>query len=184
MSLESGKNLGGIGALLLVIGTFVPFLSIVGIILLLVGIKNLADYYGSNDIFQDSLYACIFGIIGIASIGIVLISFLFGAASIGASSGTAFFGLAVAAIIALVVAFVFYVLMAVYFRKSFDLLATKTGEGMFGTAGTLLLIGAILTIIFVGLILIFIAWILLTVAFFSIKATTAPKQPPPPPVPP
>ena len=65
--------------------------------------------------------------------------------------------------------------MAVYLRKSFDALANKTGNGMFKTAGLLLLIGAILTIVLIGLILIFVAWILLTVAFFSMPST-----PPPP----
>jgi len=34
-----------------------------------------------------------------------------------------------------------------------------------------LLIGAILTIILIGLILIFVAWILLTVGFFSMSST-------------
>jgi uncharacterized membrane protein len=78
-------------------------------------------------------------------------------------------------LIALIVAFIFYILMAVYLRKAFDTLADKTGNGMFKTAGLLLLIGAILTIILIGLILIFVAWILLTVAFFSMQST-----PPPP----
>jgi uncharacterized membrane protein len=48
------------------------------------------------------------------------------------------------------------------------------------------LIGAILTIILVGFILIWIAWILIAVGFFSIKTTAAQPpaaapQPPPPP---
>jgi len=176
--MDSGRSLGGIGALLLVIGTFVPFLSIVGIILLLMGIKNLADYYKDNNIYQDALYAVIFGIIGIVAVGVALISVF----TAGAFFGTAgFLGFGIALIVGLVIAFVFYILMAMYFRKAFDALADKTGQGMFRTAGTLLLIGAILTIIFVGLILIFIAWILVTVAFFSIQTTTTPQTPPPPP---
>lgn len=57
---------------------------------------------------------------------------------------------------------------------------------MFRTAGTLLWWGAILTIIFVGIILVWIAWLILAIAFFSMKlaptqAYTPPYQAPPPP---
>ena len=67
-----------------------------------------------------------------------------------------FVGGVVAILAGLVIAFVFYILAAIHLRKVFETLAQKTGESSFTTAGTLLLIGAILTIIGVGLILIFI----------------------------
>jgi uncharacterized membrane protein len=181
VSFESGKNMAGIGALFLVVGSFVPFLSLVGIILLLVGLRNLARYYSDNSIFQDSLYAVIFGIIGIVAAGVVLVSLFFGGLFVGGSG--VFLGLAAGIILAVVVVFIFYLLMAVYFRRTFDSLADKTGQGMFRTAGLLLLIGAILTVIIIGLILVFIAWILATVAFFSMTPATTPQQPPPPPPP-
>jgi len=75
------------------------------------------------------------------------------------------------------------VIIAVIFsRKSLDLASAKTGVGMFGTAGILMLIGGILAIVFIGYLLIWIAWILIAVAFFSIKTTATPQpQPPPPP---
>ena len=41
MSLESNKTLGGIGAILLAI----PFASLVGIILVLIAMKGMADNY-------------------------------------------------------------------------------------------------------------------------------------------
>ncbi len=182
MSLESGRSIAGIGALLLVVGSFVPFLSLVGIILLLVGMKNLADYYNERSIFSDALYALIFGIIGIVAAGILLISVIFTGALFTFSFGAGGFLLGILGFIAvLAVVFIFYILMAVYFRKAFDSLADKTGEGMFRTAGLLLLIGAVLTIILIGLVLIFVAWILATVAFFSIRTTPAPPPPAAPP---
>jgi uncharacterized membrane protein len=173
--------MASIGALLLVIGSFVPFLSIVGIVLLLVGLRDLARHYGDNRMFQDALYAVIFGIIGIVAAGVILASLFFGGLFLG--GGGAFLGLAAGIIVALVVVFIFYVLMAVYFRRAFDSLADKSGQGMFRTAGLLLLIGAILTIIIIGLILIFVAWILATIAFFSMTPATTPQQPLPPPPP-
>ena len=40
MSMEQGKTLASIGALLLVIGTSVPFLGIVGLILMMIGLEE------------------------------------------------------------------------------------------------------------------------------------------------
>jgi uncharacterized membrane protein len=173
--------MAGIGALLLVIGSFVPFLSLVGIILLLIGLRDLAQHYNDNSIFQNGLYALIFGLIGIVAAGLVLVSFFLG----GFLLGGGFLGLA-GIILALVVVFIFYILMAVYFRRAFDSLANKSEQGMFRTAGLLLFIGAILTIVIIGLVLIFVAWILATVAFFSMTPATTPQlsTPPPPPPPP
>jgi putative Mn2+ efflux pump MntP len=56
MSFESNKSLCGIGALLVAIGSVVPLLSLVGIILLLIGMKGLAEYYHDDAIFQNALY--------------------------------------------------------------------------------------------------------------------------------
>lgn len=182
MSLETGKNMGGIGAILLVVGSFVPFLSIVGIILVLIGMKNLADYYNENSIYQNALYGFIFGIIGIIAAAFIIIPLFFGGALFGGAGIIAAIG---GIIIALLLAFIFYILEAVYYKRAFDTLAQKSGENMFRTAGLLLLIGAVLTIILVGLVLIFIAWILVAVAFFSIRtgSAAAPPSPPTPPPP-
>lgn len=172
---ESSKSLAGIGAILLFL-SFIPVVGIIGIILLLVGMKGLADYYKDPAIYQDALWGLIFGIIGIVAVTVLffggLFGGIFGGLAFGAGfllSGFLFFGLV------LVVAFIFYLLMATYFRRAFSLLAQKSGEHMFETAGLLLLIGAILTIVLVGVFLILVAWILLTVAFFSMRLPSQPS---------
>ncbi len=175
MSLETGKSMGGIGAILLVVGSFVPFLSIVGIILVLLGMKNLADYYNESSIYQNALYGLIFGIVGIVAAAFIIIPLFFGGALLGSAGIIAAI---TSIIIALVVAFIFLILEAVYYKRAFDLLAEKSKENMFHTSGLLLLIGAVLTIILVGFVLIFIAWILAAVAFFSIRTPTAAGPPP------
>jgi uncharacterized membrane protein len=187
MSLESGKNLAGIGSIFLVIP--VPFLSIVGIIMVLIGMKNLSKAYNDESIWKNTLYAVIFGIIGIIASGLTLISLFFGgiftSAALGVGDTTGIIGLITGLILFLIVAFVFYLLEAIYIRRAFDSLATKSGVGLFRTGGLLLLIGAILTIFIVGLFLIFIAWILILVAFFQIPTNSTSTQnqiPPPPPM--
>jgi uncharacterized membrane protein len=183
MSLESGKNLAGIGSIFLIIPF--PFLSIVGIIMVLIGMKNLSQAYNDESIWKNTLYAVIFGIIGIIASGITLASLFFGgifsAATFGVTDATGLVGFLAGIIVFLFIAFIFYILEAVYIRRAFDTLANKSGVGLFRTGGLLLLIGAILTIFIVGLFLIFIAWILILVAFFQIPTSQQSQMPPPPP---
>jgi uncharacterized membrane protein len=165
-SVESNKNLAGIGSLLLLF----PVLSIVGVILLYVSIKGLSEYYKDESIIRDAVRGFIFLIIAAIAIAVafplfiisgVFSAFVLGPLGIG-------FGL-IALLLSIVLVLIFYVLAAMSLRKSFSSLAQKSGEHMFETAGTLLFVGAILTIVLVGFFLIFIAWILATIAFFSIK---------------
>lgn len=177
MSLESNRSLGGIGAILVAIGSFFPILSLIGIILVLIAMKGLAEHYSEPRIFDNALYGFVFGIIGIAAAMVVFFMGIFTGA---------FFAFPLIIIVALVVMFVFFLLQALYYRNSFNILSEKSGEKMFGTAGLLLLIGAVLTIILVGLLLLLVAWILAAVGFFSIKTpttqppTTVPPTPPAP----
>ena len=213
MTLESSKNLGGIGAILIVIGMLgfaVPYagiLALVGLILLLIGLKGLADYYKEGGIFNNALYAIILAIVGgVVAIATVVVTAFAAFSSIGidlanvtdwTTFGTeltsrftdftnfsAIWTLVGALVAALVIIFVFAIIAVIFFRKSLKQLSSKTGVGMFSTAGLLMLIGAVLTIIVIGAVLIWIAWILVAVAFFSIRAQpTQPTQtaPPPPP---
>jgi len=179
MSVESNKTLGGVGALLIAIGSIVPLLSLVGIIIVLIALKGLATAYNENSIFQNALYGVIFGVVAIVTAAVVLVGAFFGgvwfmATTPDLANPLAFLG---AVILALVIMFVFYLLMAIFFKKSFDVLADKSGERMFGTGGLLLLLGAVLTIVLIGVILLLVAWILIAVGFFSIKPAVA--QPPP-----
>jgi uncharacterized membrane protein len=180
-NLESDKNLAGVGALLLALGAFVPVIGIVGIILLVIGMKGLSEYYNDRSIYQNALWGVIFGIIGLVAVAVVGIGFIFTGA-LFAFSGMGLLAVGVL-ILALLLLFVFYLLAAIYFRKAFSVLGQKTGEHIFETAGLLLFVGAILTIILIGLVLVFVAWILVTVAFFSIRAqpqqtTAMPTQAP------
>jgi uncharacterized membrane protein len=187
-NVESSKTLAGVGTILLIL-SIVPdagaVLGIIGAILLLIGIKGLASYYQDNEIYQNTLMGIIFLIIAIVVIAVAVVGAILSFATIIGIG----FGILIA-IAGLVVAFVFYLLAAMHLRKTFNVLAQKSGENSFATAGTLLWWGAILTIIFVGLILIFIAWIFATIGFFSMKLqqqqpyASQPSSYTPPPTPP
>jgi len=164
--LESNKNLASVGSILLIF----PFINIVGIILVYLGMKGLSEYYREDSIQQDTLRGIIFLFVAAIAIAVVVpisaMSGVFSAFALG------FFGVGFGLIIffaTIAVIFVFYLLAAINLRRAFHSLAQKSGENMFETAGTLLFFGAIFTVFFVGFFLIFIAWIIATIAFFSIK---------------
>ena len=209
MTLESRKNLSGVGALLIVIGSLgfmVPYagiLTLIGLILLLIGLKGLADYYHEGGIFNNTLYSIILEIVGVViAVAIIVVTAVAALTSLGinlsnvtdwATFGTelanrltnfadfgALWTLIGAVIAALIVLYVFVIIAAIFFRRSLNSLSAKTGVGLFGTAGILVLIGAVLTIVLIGLLLIWIAWILVAVAFFQIKTQTAQAPPQPP----
>lgn len=210
MDFESSKNLGGIGAVLVIIGVLgalgIPYaglLSLVGFIMVLISLKAMADYYKEGGIFNNALYGFITLIVGVIIFIAVAVSVVLSVIasatldwtnpsaiqeyfmSMGTSDIMAFAG---SILLALVVLFIFLVVSAVLFRKSLNSLSEKSGEKPFSYAGLLWLVGAVLSIIGIGIILIWIAWILVAVGFFSMKKITAeaapstqvPSTPPPP----
>jgi uncharacterized membrane protein len=203
MDMTTSKYLGGIGALLIFIGILPQInafgvLPLVGIILVLAALYGLADAYKERGIFNNALYGSIIGIAGVAIIVAVifltLVSFLqtifpswngdwttlqnINPADVATNINLNTVGPFIASfLIALVLLFLIAIAVAFFYRKSYNLLASKTGTGLFRTAGTLLLVGAIFTIIILGLILIWISMLLLAIAFFSMRT----QQPPPTP---
>ena len=181
MTLESNKTLGGVGAILLAI----PFGNLIGIILLLIAMNGIANDYNEPDIFKNALYGFIFGIVGIVSLAAVILAFIFGAAVITpypsppyTSPSTVPLAGFVLIVVAFIVMYVFFLISAIFYNKSLGILATKSGEGIFNTGGMLLLIGAIIPVI--GVLLQFVAWILVAVGFFNIRPSTQVFVPTPP----
>ena len=168
MSLESNKSLGGVGAIFLAI----PFLNLIGIILLLLAMKGMSEHYKEDNIFKNALYGFLFGIIGVIALIAVVFMFIFGYASttifVSAFTG---FGLFV---VAYLVQYVFSLISAIFYKKSLNTLSEKSGEQMFNTAGLVLLLGAAIPV--VGELLELIAWILAAVGFFNIKSSNQQPQ--------
>jgi len=196
MTFESSKNLSAVGALLIVIGAALGFvvsfsgiLSLIGIILLLIGLKGLADFYKEDGIFNNALYSILVAIGGcVVGVGVIAASAVSALAdlgidwaniedwtNVGTDVGTVFTDFDFNAIISLLGALlvgliIFYVVLIIsmyFLRKSMNQLSTKSGIGLFGTAGILVLIGAVIPVI--GLLLIWIGFILATVALFQMK---------------
>ena len=193
MTFESSKNLSAVGALLIVIGAVLGFvvsfsgiLSLIGIILLLIGLKGLADFYKEEGIFNNALYSMIIAVVGcVVGVGIIAVTAVSALADEGidwanvddwVNYGTDVFtdfdfspimDLLVALLVGLIIFYVVLIISMFFLRKSMNQLSTKSGIGLFGTAGILVLIGAVIPVI--GLLLIWIGFVLATVALFQMK---------------
>lgn len=193
---------------------YIQVLGLVGVVLILAALHGLDTFYGSRGIFSNALYGVITGVIGgIAAIVVAVAAFLVNLSNIqdflyvlfptwngdwtslsGLTPTTAninpsdiiplIAGVIAAIIIVVAVLWIFAIVATIFVRRSLKQVSEKSNVGLFGTAGLLLFLGAILIIVFgFGLLLMWIAALLLAIAFFTIKSHTQPMTstvPPPP----
>jgi uncharacterized membrane protein len=202
MTIETSKILGGVGAILMFVGV-IPVLNsygvieLIGLILTMVALYNLASYYAERGIFNNALYGLIAGIVGgVIAVGAVILTVLTSltdflytlypdwsgdwSALSGLTPNTSNLSLDAIApfltglFVALIILWVFAIISFYFVRRSLISLSAKSGVGLFSTAGLLMLIGAVLIIaIGIGLLLIWIAILLLAIAFFQIRPQQA-----------
>ena len=192
MDMNTSRLLGIIGALFMVIG-FLPtiggILMLIGLIFVIIALKGYGDFYKDSSIFNNTIYTIVFEIIGaVVFVGV----FIYGAFEFLSSLGIEniyelsswtqidwqnaidinnilpFIG---AIVLGLVILFAFTVIASLFFKKAMNTLTEKTEVKLFHTTGTVFFIGAILTIIFIGFILIWVAFILLLISFYESKPT-------------
>jgi uncharacterized membrane protein len=194
--LGNAKIFGGIGALLLLIGTFIPYagpiISILGLIFVFIAVKTISEIAKDHSIFSNYLYSFILTIISIVAIFVIMV---IGFGSIGGFSWITslenvnitdpatfwdyFGGIIGFAVLALFVYWVLSIIAAIYLRRSYHSIAKHTKVGLFKTTGTVYFIGAITTIVLIGFLILFIARILEIIAYFSLPdnlPSTAKKE--------
>ncbi|MDR2707568.1 MAG: DUF996 domain-containing protein [Nitrososphaerota archaeon] len=170
---------------------------IVGTALTLVSLYGLSGYYNESTIFKKTSIGIAAGIIGIALAAIIAytlilpniidmmqqiypswdgnINTLPGIAadpnmSIDTSqiieSATA---MLTNTLIMLAVLCIFTIIATYFIRQSLKQLSEKSNIGLFGAAGTVMFIGGFLTLLIIGYFLIWIATLLLAIAFIQLK---------------
>ncbi len=194
-SLSQAKILGEVGSLLIVL-TAIPsaggLLGIAGFVLSLIAVKEISDAVADRSIFNNMLISVGAAIVGTIVAVLLLVGTFIGFFLSSGYTGTFpsqpnippgdFAGLIGAAIGALAVVWVALIVSAVFLRRSYSSIASSLNVGMFRTAGLVWLIGAATSIILIGFIIIFIAEVLVIVAFFSMPSRT--QEPVPSPTPP
>jgi len=203
MEFESAKTLFGVGLLLqlispLILGSDFGIVYIIGLVLALIGLNSVADAYSRPDIFRNYLYAAIIGIVGIIAL-VFVFAMIFAVIAIGSMHGVTWMrdgwdlsevgmplsmpwhmtmgGALIMALLFLVSIWAVAILSMHFERRAYLGLAEVSGVDHFKTAATLIWIGAWLTIVLVGFLLIFIGEILAVVGAFSLKPPRHPQQP-------
>ncbi len=174
-SLSSAKTLGGIGGILV----FIPGLSLVGWILILVALNDVSNAVQDRSIFDDALIAGITAVLG----SVVLLFFFVSGAfrALFAFGGFAFGPAAILIPVILGAFWIFAVISAVFLKRAYDKTAHRLNINAFATAGLLYLIGALTAIILIGFAIIFIGLIFQVIAYFSIEDRPTYAGVPPPP---
>lgn len=190
-NLSNAKIVGGIGALLSLIGwlfstSFGFVVGIIGLIMVFIAIKYIADETKDKSIFDNYLYFFICSFIAIVAMAAIMIYSVFTTINIFnieqfqdmaesitdfASFWETFGTLVTGCILALVIGWILLIIGTLFLRKSFNSIAEHTKVGLFRTTGLVYFIGALTLIIIIGFLIILIAKIMEIIAFFSLPDT-------------
>jgi len=179
---KKSKLLGEIGGIILALSIIpsLSFFSIVGILLLLIAYYFISREFERKEIFSNALWACLIpsifalitGIIVAIFITSTIISFLF-STDLGDFESIFFSGkminLYILIAILWVIGWIISIVSTKMWKKANTIIAEKTSESLISTAGNIIYTGGWLTIVLVGYILIYIGFIVKTIAFFSVK---------------
>jgi len=183
--LSNAKTLGGIGALLSLVGGAIPYagpiVSILGLVMVFIAVKSISETTNKEDIFNNYLYHFLLSIISIIALFMIM---LIGFGAIGGftwiqtlqdieitnfESFWNYFGeFMIYLLIALFVAWILTVIGSVYLRRSYNQIAEETNINLFRTTGTLYFFGAITLIVLIGFLLLLVARVLEIIAYFSL----------------
>jgi uncharacterized membrane protein len=180
-TLREVKAFGATASILLLLGIVPTFNSVdivallLGLVLLLVATKNLADRTSDN-VYSNMEWAVALVIIGtIVGIVIVFAGFLAILRSLPTVDLAAFVGTIIEGLAA--ISF-FFILAALFVRRSYGSIPETLHPHLFRSAANLFLAGAVLIIVLgIGFILIFAAIAVQLAAFLSLPDETPPRPP-------
>ena len=185
--LSEAKILGGIGALLMLLGGIaVPGLGgIIGLILVFIAVKYISEESKDKSIFDNYLLQFIYKIIAVVAVFVIFFisvggfTFFSALESIDFSDFNAVWNFFEPYLfwwaIALLLGWAFLIISTWYLKKSYYSIADHTDVNLFRTTGLVYFIGAITLIILVGLIIILIAQILEIIAYLKLPEKLSSK---------
>ncbi|AWB10205.1 putative membrane protein [Thermodesulfobium acidiphilum] len=163
LNFSKEKILGGLGSGLIAFA-LIPGIGhiffIIGVIMFMISIYNISRLLKEGEIYSNIIKSFLISIIG------VTISLFLGLYTVlSVFSEHWYFGTNI--FLSLIIFYSFIIASAVFFRKSLILIALFTDTELFKTSGDVMFWSAILTILAIGFIGMFISWILLSIAFFT-----------------
>ncbi len=160
--------------------------ALAGYVLFMIAMYQLSKYYCEPGIFRNLLYALIIQIVLGVVISVGMFGFTLSAVGRAVQTSTpttsvtpVFLSIIILALVLVLVSVVIGIVCALLYKRAFDKLAEKSGVDNFKTTGLLYLIGTILTVIGVGVIIIWIAWIFAAMGYHKLAPATANTYNPP-----
>jgi len=194
-SISQAKTLGEVGSLLVVLA-LIPgigwLIGLIGFILVLIAIKYISDSLADGSIFNNMIISVITAIAGFIVGGLFIFATVFSFIGLNWSVPNLvpivppsnippgdIIRLILAILTGLAVVWACFIVSAIFLRKSYRAISMKLNVGMFSTAATLYLVGAVTTIVVIGFVILIVAEILQIVAFFSMSELPPPPSPSP-----
>jgi len=157
---------GAIGSLLITL-SILPYVGVllnaVGVVLVFVAMKKISAEHPGKGILKDFAIGFVLVLLSSVVLG-------FGVAGLTATAKQgAIKGLLKVAVLSLTVILFYIIMVAGFFlyRRSFNKVADVTGNNLFSWAGNLFFWGSIATLVLIGIVVVWLGWILLAVAFFN-----------------
>lgn len=171
MNWENVKLLGGLGSLFIVL-SIVPYLgflsAIAGIVLLFIAVKRISDNYPEDKIFLNFLKGFLISLGGMV-IAAFIGGIFFVPSVVSPYSTAAEIFKYIGIFTAIVLLYAATVIGAYLYRKSFTSIGKLANNEYFNWAANLIFWGSVASIILIGGIAVWIGWILLSIAFFTIN---------------
>jgi len=155
--------------------------AVFSLVSFLVGMYYLSKYYNTPKIFNNVLKAFLIDIATIAAVliaifaaGVIMLNSSIISPDFQTFSFDAIWNFLIVVLLIVLAAYAISIYCALLYKRSFDLLADKSGISDFRTAGLLYLIGIIVPI---GLI-VWIAWIFAALSYYKLKPTLSSQETP------
>jgi uncharacterized membrane protein len=169
MDMELAKVLAGVGGLVAGVGVFTNWAAVlIGAVLIYVGLSAYVEKLGDDVAKDNAVKWLLYVVFASVAFAVAQSATSFSLVSLHAVWALAGAVLAVA-VAAWVAGWILQVASAYRMRQLLTLLKETTGEGLFGTANTLYWWGSALIIVFIGAVLLFAAYILIGLGFFTAK---------------
>ncbi|MFZ8806813.1 MAG: DUF996 domain-containing protein [Pyrobaculum sp.] len=171
MDLELAKVLAGVGGLVAGVGVFTNWVAaLIGAVLIYVGLSAYVEKLGDVVARDDAVKWLVHVVFASVAFAVAQSATGFSLLSLHAVWAIPLAGVALAvAVAAWVAGWVLQVASAYRMRRLLTLMKETTGEGLFGAANTLYWWGSALTIVLIGVVLLFAAYILIGVGFLTAK---------------
>lgn len=168
MSLDAAKVLGVVGTVINIVAPFIdPLLWLLGFVLLLTAVYGVSKAVGVPEIFRDYVVAFVAVVAGtlVASLAGFSLTVTI------THSEPGLIRLLAGAILVIAILWAFLAASAIFIRRSYRRIARSLNHRSFSIVGTVYLVGAVLTIVAIGFLVLFVGMVIELIAWATLPTS-------------